>query len=194
MELGQYSALADYVVDANEALSFRFVKNAEEFEKDDEKSRFPPEMTHQIYGDNENIFGYKDLKINLTMSSGSLYSFINYTYSGKVDPAKTDGVTPDDVVTPLIKILAPGSFTESKEEFTKHLASTDETGFRPMGEMVHSFKSNDRTFEVYKCDESTPRFREYHERLQAWIMFYIDAASYIDIDDDSWRFFLLFEK
>jgi len=194
MELGQYSALADYVIDANEALSFRFVKNAEEFEKEDEKSRFPPEMTHQIYGDNENIFGYKDLKINLTMSSGSLYSYINYTYSGKVDPAKTDGVTPDDVVTPLIKILAPGSFTESKEEFTKHLASTDETGFRPMGEMVHSFKSNDKTFEVYKCDESTPRFREYHERLQAWIMFYIDAASYIDIDDDSWRFFLLFEK
>ena len=25
-------------------------------------------------------------------------------------------------------------------------------------------------------------------------MFYIDAASYIDIDDDSWRFFLLFQK
>ena len=25
-------------------------------------------------------------------------------------------------------------------------------------------------------------------------MFYIDAASYIDIDDDSWRIFLMFEK
>ena len=67
-------------------------------------------MTHQIYGDNENIFGYKDLKINLTMSSGSLYSYINYTYSGKVDPAKTDGVTPDDVVTPLIKVNAQPNF------------------------------------------------------------------------------------
>ena len=30
----------------------------------------------------------------------------------------------------FVQILAPGSFTESKEEFTKHLASTDETGFR----------------------------------------------------------------
>jgi len=47
---------------------------------------------------------------------------------------------------------------------------------------------------VYKCEESTPRFRNYHERLQAWIMFYIDAASFIDIDDDSWRMFLMFEK
>ena len=25
-------------------------------------------------------------------------------------------------------------------------------------------------------------------------MFFIDAASFIDMDDDSWRFFLLFEK
>lgn len=39
-----------------------------------------------------------------------------------------------------------------------------------------------------------PPCRDYHERLQAWIMFFIDAASFIDIDDDSWRFFLLFEK
>ena len=25
-------------------------------------------------------------------------------------------------------------------------------------------------------------------------MFFIDAASFIDMDDDSWRFFLIFEK
>ena len=25
-------------------------------------------------------------------------------------------------------------------------------------------------------------------------MFFIDAASFIDVDDDSWRFFFLFEK
>ena len=25
-------------------------------------------------------------------------------------------------------------------------------------------------------------------------MFFIDAASFIDVDDDSWRFFMLFEK
>jgi len=47
---------------------------------------------------------------------------------------------------------------------------------------------------VFKCDESTLGFRSYHQRLQFWLMFYIDAASFIDIDDDSWRFFLLFEK
>jgi len=193
MELGNYSNLEEYVVDGNEALNFKFVRNVADMESDEHN--FPPEMCHQIYGDNENIFGYTDLKINLYMSSGSLQSFINYKYSRKVDPAKTDGVSPDDVVTPIVKILGPESFTESKDEFIKYLTSPAETSFRPPGEMVHSFKSSDdKTFEVYKCDESTTGFRSYHERLQFWLMFYIDAASFIDIDDDSWRFFLLFKK
>ena len=66
--------------------------------------------------------------------------------------------------------------------------------------MVHSFRDDeDRLFEVYKCTESTPGFRyiyfylflsisvwtnngipfcrDYHDRLQAWIMFYIGKQS-----------------
>ena len=63
-----------------------------------------------------------------------------------------------------------------------------------MGELVDTISVGGKTYEVFRCLESTPGFREYHERLQAWIMFYIDAASYIDIDDDNWRIFLMFEK
>ena len=63
-----------------------------------------------------------------------------------------------------------------------------------MGELVNTITNDSKQYEVYKCQESTPKFRDYHERLQAWIMFYIDAASFIDIDDDSWRMFLMFEK
>jgi len=193
MDFGEFSPLKEFVVDANESLKFKLVEKASDLDGDN--NSFPPEMTHQIYGENEVIFGYKDLRINLMMSSGSLQSFLSYSYGQKVDPAKTDGVKADDVIDPLIKILAPGSFTENKDEFIKYLASTKETGFRPMGELLHNFKSkDDETFEVYMCTEATPGFREYHQRLQAWIMFYIDAASFIDIDDENWRFFLLFKK
>merc|ERR1719312_870814 len=77
----------------------------------------------------------------------------------------------------------------------RDIESDAEVGFKPMGELLNSFEAMDgRTFQVFKCSESTPGLREYHEKLQAWIMFFIDAASYIDIDDDNWRFFLLFEK
>ena len=49
----------------------------------------------------------------------------------------------------------------------------------------------ERQFEIYKTDIECPGFREYHERLQTFILFFIDAASFIDVDDDRWNFFLL---
>lgn len=187
------SALAEYVTDANEVLEFKLVRKAEDMS--DPSLVFKPEMCHQIYGDNENVFGYRGLKICLYMSAATLRSYVTYSFTDKVDPLKTDGVTADDVISPLVKILAPDSFTDSKEQFLKEVASEEETGFRPMGELVHSFTSTEgKQYEVYKCRESTSGFRDYHERLQAWVMFYIDAASYIDMDDDSWRIFLMFEK
>jgi len=188
------TGLEDYVEDANEALKFKLVRTKEDLEND---QFFKPEMTHQIYGDNENVFGYKGLKIDLWMTADTLKTYIGFNFEDKVDPKRTDGVSADQIVEPLIKILAPDSFTTNKDEFVREL--TEENNFHPIGEKIHSFMKEDgnglvRNYEVYRCDESTPGFRKYHERLQAWIMFYIDAASYIDIDDDSWRFSLLFEK
>jgi len=188
----QTSGLEEYILDGNEALEFKLVKTAEDF--NDEGKAFKPEMCHQIYGDNENIFGYKGLKVKLYMAAGSLETFVSEEWEAKVDPAKTDGVTADDVISPLVKILAPGSFTDSKDKFLTHIAGDKETKFRPMGELVNTINSEGCQYEVYKCDEATPRFRDYHERLQTWIMFYIDAASFIDIDDDNWKMFLMFEK
>ena len=143
------SALAEYVCDGNEALEFKMVcytcgplssssisfelflskvKTVEDF--DNPEAGFLPEMCHQIYGDNENIFGYKGLKVKLYMSAGSLESFVTHEFDDKVDPAKTDGVTADDVISPLVKILAPGSFTDNKDQFLAHVNSEKEAQFR----------------------------------------------------------------
>ena len=50
----------------------------------------------------------------------------------------------------------------------------------------------DRQFEVYKCDIETPGFRDFHSRIQPLLLFYVDAASYIDVDDDRWMYFLVY--
>jgi len=55
------SALAEYVMDGNEALEFKLVRKADDFS--DPSLTFKPEMCHQIYGDNENVFGYRGLKV-----------------------------------------------------------------------------------------------------------------------------------
>ena len=51
--------------------------------------------------------------------------------------------------------------------------------FIPHGTKIDEFKVEDETFVIYSADDSIPGFREYHSKLQPWIMFYIDAASYI---------------
>ena len=61
----QTSALAEYVCDGNEALQFKLLKSEEDFINEDKL--FSPEMCHQIYGENENIFGYKGLKVGIFM-------------------------------------------------------------------------------------------------------------------------------
>ena len=64
------------------------------------------------------------------MTAGSLETYVSHHCDAKVDPAKTDGVTADDVISPLVKILAPGSFTDNKDKFLAHIASEKETKFR----------------------------------------------------------------
>lgn len=45
---------------------------------------FPPEMAHQVFGETENIFGYKDLKINVLCSAGPLDIYYDVKHSEKV--------------------------------------------------------------------------------------------------------------
>jgi len=188
--------LEAYVSDACEALRFRLLKTPQDIEEpENEGLEFEPGMTHQIYGDNENIFGYQDLKIDFLISASTLKAFVDINYSKKIDKDKTDGVEADPVLEPLLKILAEGQVLGSKQELATHMASDKVTKFKPLGNKIDEFKSNEESFEIYHVDCTTvPSFRDYHAKLQPFLLFFIDAASYIDIDDSNWRFFLVYEK
>ena len=56
---------------------------------------------------------------------------------------------------------------------------------------MHSSAGEDRKFEIYKTNIDVPGFRDYHERIQPFLLFYVDAASYIDADDDRWAYYLV---
>jgi histone acetyltransferase 1 len=40
----------------------------------------------------------------------------------------------------------------------------------------------------------TPGLREYHRRMQIFILFYVEAGSYINEEEEPWEFFILYEK
>ncbi|XP_045454646.1 histone acetyltransferase type B catalytic subunit [Melitaea cinxia] len=182
------------VVDGNEILEMKLVRTVEDLENDD--TSFAPEMCHQVFGENENIFGYKDLQIKLYYTAGSLRTYLSITYSDKIDPKKSDGLKADDIEGALKNVLAPG-FLTNLDVFVSKLHK--EKSFTPYGDLIYSFTTSKdggepRTFEIYYCEVSTRGFLQFHRRLQTFLLWYIDAASFIDTDDDQWTFFLVFEK
>ncbi|XP_075984433.1 histone acetyltransferase 1 [Anticarsia gemmatalis] len=188
-------ALCHLVVDGNEVLELKLVRSVDDLENDE--SSFGPEMCHQVFGENENIFGYTDLHIRLYYSAGSLQTYLGIEYTEKIEPNKSEGMKPDDVEGALKKVLAPGYVT-NLDHFVSILEKDE--SFTPHGKMLHAFTvtpydgGEKRSFEVYFSETSTPGFLAYHERLQTFLLWYVDAASFIDVDDDQWTFFTVFEK
>jgi len=220
---GGHDALAPFVIDANKSLRFRLIRTADDLNaaiKDDDAersrgaddddepitqswSKFPPEMCHQVYGEQENIFGYKGLKIDLWLTADSMKGYLRMKADETLTAEKCEGVSPDPVIKPMLELLAPDQATESLEEFQSQVTKGDASGeksFQPFGSKIAEFKVDSKdtgevsNFEVYQSTISDQGFKDYHERFQFFIMFYIDAASYIDVDDDKWIFFTLFER
>jgi len=196
MEAGSYlkNILQSFIIDSNEALDIKLVRAPQDVE--DESVAFKPEMSHQIFGENESIFGYKDLQIKLYYTAGRLNTYLGMEYKSQVDPKKFDGATADDVLGAIGPKLQPGFMTNLDTFIT---SINKEQSFKPPGKLLSTYTVNqgsdkERHFEMYCCEIEEPGFRSYHERLQTFLLWYVDAASFIDVDDDHWRFYLVFEK
>lgn len=150
-------------------------------------------MTHQVFGESEKIFGYRNLEMECLFCAGSLKAFIKHDCDEEI-PATLDGVVADPLIPPLLKTLAEGQVLPNEDAFYAAVESDD--GFKPMGDKLTewSLPEDGRTFECYHNTNEKTEFRDYWAKAQPFIMFFIDAASYIDIDDDRWQVFLLFEK
>ncbi|XP_016131770.1 histone acetyltransferase type B catalytic subunit-like [Sinocyclocheilus grahami] len=208
--------LAEYKCDTNEAVCLKLVRFPEDL--DDESTTFHPEYSHQLFGDDEVAFGYKGLQIQLYYSAGNLSSLFKVKYTARVTDT-FDCVEPDDVEGKIREII-PAGFCCNTDDF---IVDTSCPGFREYHERLQTFLmwfietasfidvDDDRwdfflvTFPCehrmdlicsssFQVDTSCPGFREYHERLQTFLMWFIETASFIDVDDDRWDFFLVFEK
>lgn len=97
---------------------------------------FRAEFTHQIFGEEETIFGYKNLKINYYLTPGLLEAYIGLSYSDKISPRKFDGVEADDIYSQFIEFGCSPGFTRNLDTFCAEKISQDRL-FKPFGEKVH---------------------------------------------------------
>jgi len=73
---------------------------------DDTTYDFAPTFTYPIFGEQEIIYGYRDLVIKLYFTSGSLKNYLSIEYSG--EPLTGDKVI--DIEKTLYDFIPPGKF------------------------------------------------------------------------------------
>ncbi|KAG2020734.1 histone acetyltransferase type B catalytic subunit [Coprinopsis cinerea AmutBmut pab1-1] len=205
--------MTDWTVSSNDAVTLSLVR-AEEDKKalaeGETYEKFHPPFTYPIYGEEETIYGYKDLVIDLRFASGSLAQYLSVKYLEKL-PASTV-----DNPEATLKEYIPPDFYTDEVAFQKRVEE-DATTFRPSGQLIYSYlrpspsskgkgKGNASTqpldptsedtveYEVYHATWDTPGFREYHRRMQLFILLYIEGGSYINEEEDTWEFMVLYEK
>ncbi|KAJ7491227.1 histone acetyltransferase type B catalytic subunit [Mycena latifolia] len=208
--------MAEWTSDANEALTLSLVRATDDKQAlgDDESfEEFHPSFTYPIFGDDEKIYGYTDLVIDLRFASGSLVQFLDVKQSQKLASSSTV----DDVEGTLTKFM-PSDYYKDEKAFLARVEE-DATTFRPTGQMIYTYTrpapyssaSNSKgkgvaqqildpesedaiVFEVYHATWDSLGFREFHRRMQLFILLYIEAGSYIDEEEETWEFFVLYEK
>ncbi|VDO14448.1 unnamed protein product [Rodentolepis nana] len=187
--------LAIYKPDAFEVTFFKLIREKQDLDNDE--GAFNPDLTHQIFGQSEIIFGYKDLSIVISYTAGSLATLVQIDYSSKIPPSLAEGVKPDNILAAL-KEAYPAGFTTDRDEFLKQFDK--DITFEPYGSPEKSYSviegENSREFVIYYVDSKSPDFLEftkYLKRMEPFLLFFIDEASFVVLDDD-WSFYVVYEK
>ncbi|CAH1974959.1 unnamed protein product [Acanthoscelides obtectus] len=50
------------------------------------------------------------------------------------------------------------------------------------------------TYKITECDLKDEKFKEYHQKFETFIVWFIDAANYIDLEDEKWMIFYIYEE
>ncbi len=198
-----FEKLKAYKCYADECIFFKYIFDESDLTKPDtDETVFKPEFVHQIFGDEETIFGYRGLRVNYYLAPGTLEACISLDYKEKLTAQRFDGIDADDVYESFTKFGCSAGFTRNPDVFCSEKLPIDRQ-FKPYGTKIHEYArqvgSTSRSFEVYKIDSTmseftNPKFLEYIDRVQTMLVFFIETASFVDTEDSQWTFFLVYEK
>lgn len=178
---------------ANDAITLKFVVTREDIE--DNVLAIHPEYTHQVVAPDQLVHGYKGLQVRLYYTPSASTCYLSVTYNERRPEAldlrkKIMAVLPE-CSPPLTNM---DEFAKAVEE--EHI----DCKFTPPGSLVHEYtrqsqSSPDTTFVVYHGSiHDNLAARHYHSLIQPLIMWYIDNASLINVEEPGWRLFALFRK
>ncbi|KAI2471671.1 acyl-CoA N-acyltransferase [Annulohypoxylon bovei var. microspora] len=166
-----------WTVDANEALTISLVRPGLSGIENIES--FKPKFTYSIFGEDEQIFGHKGLKINLRFDARDLRPNLSVSSLRKFN--SIGDVEALDVKETLREYL-PGVAIQSKKDFEQAVNSISET-WTPPGSLVKTINKNGEVYEIWHGTLAMPIIQQMVKRIQILVLFYIEGGSYItDLD------------
>ncbi|KAK1756142.1 acyl-CoA N-acyltransferase [Echria macrotheca] len=191
----------EWIMEAKKALAFTIVAPSEGKLKP--IAGFRPTHTYAIFGETDEILGYKDLDINVTFNASDMRPYFRYKYGAKFPG--TENMEPLDIEETMRGFLPPVAF-EKRKDFETSVVNLRKD-WTPPGKKIATFtKKNKRTkkdveYEIWKGTLADPAMKQLLKRIQIFVPSFIEGGSYIPIDEpgseadeERWTVFLLYSK
>ncbi|KAG9237136.1 acyl-CoA N-acyltransferase [Amylocarpus encephaloides] len=156
---------------------------------------FNPKFTYPIFGEEERIFGYQGLKINLKYHASDMRPVLQVTYNKKF---KAVGDTEPTDLKKILEDFLPKTAFEKTTDFEAAIESTS-PDWEPPGELWKTIQSGAKTFEVWKGSLADMPIQQMVKRIQILVPFFIEAGTLLELREpewslDRWTVFLLYQK
>ncbi|KAL6939947.1 hypothetical protein ACO0RG_003798 [Hanseniaspora osmophila] len=165
----------------------------------DKITTFNPSFTYPIYGDSEQIFGFKDLELILAFESKTFLPLVNIKYSEQLEKDKIGNVesNPLDTLLEYLPKSAENLVIKDEKKWVETFTNERDNdsvwkNFQKNGELIakHSDTTKkNQSLHIYKMNIS--KVKDLHSRIQIFALFFIEGASYIDENDDDWDVYFL---
>ncbi|KUJ07219.1 histone acetyltransferase-like protein type b catalytic subunit [Mollisia scopiformis] len=157
---------------------------------------FNPKFTYPIFGDEETIFGYKGLKVNLRYNASDMRPSLQITWNSKF---KTVGETEPLDVKAVLEPYLPKTALEKTSIFNAAITDPMYKDWKPPGELWKTIQSGDQTFEVWKGSLADLAIQQMVKRIQILVPLFIEGGTFIELQDpewslERWTVFFLYEK
>ncbi|KPM42745.1 Histone acetyltransferase type B catalytic subunit [Neonectria ditissima] len=192
----------EWLANANEAITISLVAPSKSGLQN--VATFNPKFTYSIFGEEEQIFGYKDLKINLRYRANDMRPHLKTSYSSKfkgvgdAEPTDIVGILKEGLHLPRIAFVKGSDFEDSSKQIGEN--------WTPPGTLHSTIDAPDGQYEIWRGNLADAAVQQLNSRLQFFIPLFIEGGTYIgqdpesdsaelDLSDaDRWTVFFLYKK
>ncbi|KAK7736300.1 histone acetyltransferase 1 [Cytospora paraplurivora] len=189
----------EWTVKANDVFTISLVTKSEDGPPETIAS-FQPKWTYPIFGDEETIYGYKGLKINLRYNASDMRPHFSHTKSQAVpvDVAEQDVTDIKEDVEPFLPQVAFGK----KADFDTAVKTAPDN-WKPPGTLIETLQGADDTYEIWQGRLDDPAVLQLVRRIQILASLFIEGGSPIRTESsdeyeadplDRWTVFFLYHK